>query len=96
MSAASGPGWGRPRGWRPVTGGEFLPLELHFMHRVLQDAWLEATESYWLRRAAAFDAVGTPACDEIAQACRNRATLAEVSVTEFAETLMAMANGAAA
>jgi hypothetical protein len=48
----------------------------HFRARVLQDAIAEATSSYWLRRSRAFAAVGTPACDEIAQACRNAASVA--------------------
>lgn len=48
----------------------------HFRMRVLQDALAEATAAYWLRRAEQFAAVGTPACDETAQACRNRASLA--------------------
>jgi hypothetical protein len=48
----------------------------HFRYRVLQDALNEATSAYWLRRAKAFAAVGSVACDEIAQACRNRSALA--------------------
>ena len=48
----------------------------HFRQRVLQDALAEATAAYWQRRAQQFAAVGTPACDEIALACRNRASLA--------------------
>lgn len=48
----------------------------HFRYRVLQEALATATAAYWERRAKAFDAVGTPACDEIAQACRNRARIA--------------------
>lgn len=47
----------------------------HFRLRVLQDAMLEATAVYWLRRARAFEDVGTATCDEIATACRNRAAL---------------------
>jgi len=47
----------------------------HFQHRVIREALLEATTAYWLRRAAEFDAVGTPTADETAQACRNAATL---------------------
>jgi hypothetical protein len=49
----------------------------HFMHRMLEQIMSEATRSYWLRRAQTFAAVGTPACREIAQACRNRAAVAE-------------------
>ena len=53
-----------------------LPTHLeHFRLRVLQHALLEATTSYWTRRAAQFDQVGNPACDEVAQACRHHATL---------------------
>lgn len=47
----------------------------HFRQRTLQDLLQEATAGYWRRRAAAFDAVGNEECDEIAQACRNRAAL---------------------
>ncbi len=47
----------------------------HFRARVLQDAFNEATAAYWTRRAEKFLAVGTPTCDEIAQACQNAATL---------------------
>lgn len=55
----------------------------HFRARVLQDALLEATAVYWLRRADAFDAVGTPRCDEIALACRRHATLAPLDGDEL-------------
>jgi hypothetical protein len=48
----------------------------HFRERVMQDALTEATAHYWRRRAATFDAVGTPDCDEIAKACRARAAVA--------------------
>jgi hypothetical protein len=48
----------------------------HFQARVLQDALQEATASYWRRRAATFARVGNERCDEIAQACRNAATVA--------------------
>ena len=47
----------------------------HFRSRVLADALQEATSAYWLRRARVFAEVGTEGCDEIAQACRNRAAL---------------------
>jgi len=43
--------------------------------RAVQQTLLEATSAYWLRRAQSFAAVGTPRCDEIAQACRNHARL---------------------
>lgn len=42
---------------------------------VIVDILLEAQEAYWLRRAMDFAGVGTPACDEIARACRAKATL---------------------
>jgi hypothetical protein len=48
----------------------------HFAHRVIQDALAEATAAYWTRRAEDFANVGTPACDEVAKACRNRAAVA--------------------
>jgi hypothetical protein len=47
----------------------------HFRWRVLQDALAEATAAYWERRAVAFDAIGTPACDDVALACRRYAWL---------------------
>lgn len=54
-----------------------LPPEYveHFRHRVLQDALAEATAAYWMRRAEQFSRVGSPQCDEIALACRNRAAV---------------------
>lgn len=48
----------------------------HFRKRVFQDALNEATSAYWLKRADQFAAVGNARCDEIAQACRNRASVA--------------------
>ena len=48
----------------------------HFRARVLQDALNEATASYWRRRAEDFAKVGTPECDAIAEACRNKAAVA--------------------
>lgn len=53
----------------------------HFRGRVLQDALNEATAAYWTKRAQQFEAVGNERCDEIAQACRNRAALALGSET---------------
>jgi hypothetical protein len=50
----------------------------HFQRRVLEDALNEACSAYWLRRAEDFTRVGTPECDEIAEACRHRAELALV------------------
>jgi hypothetical protein len=56
--------------------------------RAIREALLEATAAHWRRRAAQFRAVGTPECDEIAQACENRARvslfggdLAEIGAT---------------
>jgi hypothetical protein len=57
-------------------GRELVSDVEHFRMRVIQDALAEASRSYWLRRAADFDAVGTAGAAETAQACRNRATLA--------------------
>lgn len=39
------------------------------------DALLEGSAKYWMRRADDFAKVGTTKCDEIAQACRNKAEL---------------------
>lgn len=56
----------------------------HFQHRVMQDALAEATAAYWRKRAADFEAVGTPECDETAKACRNRARIAlDGDIEEF-------------
>ena len=86
---------GRGQKWRPVTGEPAQSWVDHFRHRVLQDAYLEASAAYWLRRAETFARVGTPACDEIAQACRNRATLGDISRAELDDTLHDIAQGAA-
>lgn len=43
--------------------------------RFVIDMLLEAQESYWLKRAEDFAKVRTPECDQIAQACRNKALL---------------------
>lgn len=60
----------------------------HFQHRVIQDALAEATALYWERRAQDFDAVGTPECDEVAQACRHRARVAlDGGIEEFYEAM---------
>lgn len=55
----------------------------HFRSRVLQDALNEATSAYWRRRAEDFAAVGTPRCDEIAEACRNRARVSLIGGEEW-------------
>lgn len=55
---------------------------------MLLDILLEAQESYWLRRSDTFAAVGTPDCDEIANACRAKASLCRVeSAGEWVELL---------
>lgn len=41
---------------------------------MLVDLLLDSQERYWLKRADDFAKVGTPACDEIARACRAKAT----------------------
>jgi len=48
----------------------------HFQARVVQDALTEATSAYWIRRARQFEAVGNDRCDEVALACRARASVA--------------------
>lgn len=60
-----------------------------FSRRLLYDCLLEQSRAYWIRRAEAFDAVGTPACDEIAQACRNRAEVSRLGgdAREFADLI---------
>lgn len=50
----------------------------HHLARAVLEAYLDADVLYWLRRARAFAAVGTPECDEIAQACTNRARLSHI------------------
>lgn len=98
--------------WAPVTGEPLTPYLAHFLHRVLQDAYVEATAAYWIRRAEQFEAArprrgehhgqSAPAdLDDrdqrlaaIAQACRNRATLHDLSRVEFDETFESLAIGA--
>lgn len=63
--------------------------------RFVIDLMLETTSRYWLRRAADFAAVGTPACDEIAQACRNKAALCREDESEW-RALLAVELGDAA
>lgn len=46
--------------------------------RLLLDALNEATAAYWRKRAEDFAALGGPSCDEIAEACRNRARVCEM------------------
>lgn len=59
---------------------------------VLLDALNEATPVYWRRRAAAFAAVGTAACDEVALACRRHADVLAadpVDVSELVDFVLA-------
>ena len=51
----------------------------NFARRVVEDAFNEATRSYWVRRAEAFEAVGNARGDAIALACRRHATICEFS-----------------
>ena len=53
-----------------------LTYVAHFQARVVQDALTEATSAYWIRRARQFEAVGNDRCDEVALACRARASVA--------------------
>jgi len=53
----------------------------HFRRRLLRECLDEAASAYWLRRAQDFDKVGTPACDEVALACRRRAELSLIGGT---------------
>lgn len=66
----------------------------NFQRRVIQDAMQEGAVSYYRRRAAMFNAVGTPACDEIARACSNHAAFLErygIDQTELLRDLLAVA-----
>lgn len=68
----------------------------HFQHRVIQDAIAEATAAYWTRRARDFARVGTPECDEIAQACRSKAVMVrEFGIDQDESALIAREMGAA-
>ncbi|UYM04220.1 hypothetical protein [Solicola gregarius] len=49
----------------------------NFQRRVIMDALAHGTISYYRRRAAAFNAVGTTECDAIALACSNHAAFIE-------------------
>ena len=56
-------------------------------HRFVIDLLLETSSNYWLRRSENFANVGTPECDEIARACRNKAALCREDESEWAELL---------
>jgi hypothetical protein len=49
------------------------PVEM-FGRRMLLECLQEASASWWERRAVQFDRVGNERCDEIALACRNKAS----------------------
>jgi hypothetical protein len=72
-----------------VSAGRLVRDVDAFQRRVLEDALNEACSAYWLRRAEDFAKVGTPDCDEVAQACRHRAELSLVGGTwpEIADVL---------
>lgn len=60
------------------TDNQTSPLHAHLTHfrrRVIEDALLEATSMYWLRRAETFLTVGTPTADATAVACQRHAQL---------------------
>lgn len=60
----------------------------HFRARVLQDALAEATSSYWLRRAEAFDRVDNERCRSIAAMCRHRAEISLIQDVEPTHALV--------
>lgn len=87
------------------------PGERAIAFRVLQDAWLEGSRLYWLRRARDFEWVITgdrrcaPTPEQLAAnpriaatitACRARAAFADGARADFADTLTDLAAGAAA
>lgn len=79
--------------------------------RALQDAWLQGTRSFWLRRARDFEWVLTgdrsarPTVEQLAAnpavaatiaACRARADLRDLALVDLSDTLTDLAAGAAA
>lgn len=51
------PGTRHPVGWRPVFDDDRLrTAAAHFLHRVLQDFYLELDATYWRRRAEQLEA----------------------------------------
>lgn len=70
----------RARESTTATGSETtVPHRIdRFLHDVLLDVLLSGERRYWLKRAEDFAKVGTPACDEIARACRARAEVSPV------------------
>ncbi len=59
----------------------------HVARRVLLDAINEAMPHYWRRRAGTFRAVGTAACDEIADACERHAELLTADPLDVSELI---------
>lgn len=49
------------------------PVEM-FVRRILLELMQEASAEWWERRAVVFERVGNETCDEIADACRNKAS----------------------
>jgi hypothetical protein len=72
-----------------VTAAALVADVEHFRRRLIVDCCLEMTSAYWEKRAQDFEAVGTPTAAETAQACRNRARVAQLGgdVEEFYELL---------
>lgn len=58
--------------------------------RQLQDVLQSAEKSYWLRRAAIFDACGTASAELKAQACRNRSQLCEYVLEDSPAVIAAL------
>lgn len=65
-----------------------------FTATVLHQALLEGTARFWRRRAEEFATVGTPDCDQIAQACHHHADLITTTGLDAAaeDTLAALAH----
>ncbi|GAB3990079.1 hypothetical protein GCM10028771_06030 [Nocardioides marmoraquaticus] len=78
-----------PRGQQQTEPTPVRQSVAEFLVDVLHDAWVQGDRAFWLKRAEQFAEVGTPSCDEIAQACRNRADLTSAADVEFRDTLLA-------
>lgn len=57
----------------PVGNSLHYPFEL-FVRRMILECLQESSADWWDRRAVQFDRVGNERCDEIADACRNKAS----------------------
>jgi hypothetical protein len=64
---------------KPIRIDEYLET---FVTGVIREAMNAASADQWRRRAEQFEAVGTPRCDQIAEACRNHAALWDGSWTD--------------